>query len=157
MKREDIRAFLKAGADAIAIHFDAGRLSEFNKVPDKRYPFAWVETLRASTDFGGSGALLIDNWTVSIHIAKKDFTDSLQDQYELIVDDCDHIARKLIWQYNIILYDSTAISTTNQALYKLITLSDISREPFYKKHADCLTGVILSFTLNTPDKTDVCP
>lgn len=158
MKREAVRTFLKAGADVLNMHFDAGRITEFNKVPDKGFPFAWVEELRAASSFGGSGAMLIDHWSVKIHIAKKDSIDSNHDQYENIVDECDQLARQLIWQYNVILFSSTVISTANQDLYKLVTLSDVNREPFYKKHSNpATTGIILSFNLNTPDKTDVCP
>lgn len=157
MKREEVRTFLKAGADAIKINFDAGRLTEFNKVADKGFPFSWVAELKAKSDFGGSGSSLIDDWSVHIRIAKKDAVDSIQDDYEQIVDECDHIARQLIWQYNVILYSASNISTANQDLYKLITLSDLDREPFYKWGADCLTGVDLKFNLNSPDKTDVCP
>ena len=157
MKREEVRAFLKSGADAIQMHFDSGRLTEFNSQRGKGFPFGWVESLNVSTDFGGSGAALIDEWAIKIHIAKLDSTDSTQSQYEAIVDECDQLARKLIWQYNIILQTATQISTTNQDLYKLVTLSGMKRDPFIKKHADCLTGVILSFALTSPDKTDVCP
>lgn len=157
MKREEVRNFLKAGADAVQIFFDAGRLTEFNKVPDKGEPFSWVHELQAKTNFGGSGSTLIDDWSVKIRIAKRDRLDSIQDEYENLVDNCDHIARKLIWQFNVILFGAGNITTANQDLYKLITLDNVEREPFYKWGADCLTGVDLSFTLNIPDKTDVCP
>lgn len=155
MKREEVREFLKEGADALKMQFDSGRITEFNKLADKGEPFAWVESLRTETDLNNS--TLIDNWDVNIHVAKFDTSDSVQDQYEVIIDACDQLARQLIWQYNVKLYDSTLTSATNQALYKLITISGISREPFIKKHANPpMTGVILSFTLNIPDKTNVC-
>ena len=157
MKREDVRAFLKAGADAIPTDFDSGRLTEFNSKRDNSYPFSWVESLRTSTSFQTFGSTLIDNWEVSIHIAMLDKADSRQEDYEPIIDACDQIARKLIWQYNQILYGSSSTSTANQSAYKLITLDGVSHEPFIKQHADCLTGVILSFTLIIPDRTDVCP
>lgn len=155
MKREDVRAFLKAGADALSMQFDSGRLTEFNKVADKRQPFAWVESLNADTDFNNS--TLIDNWDVRIHISMFDTIDSVQSEYEAIIDTCDQLARKLIWQYNLKLYDSSLTSTANQAIYKLITLSGVSRESFIKRFANPpLTGVILAFTLTVPDKTNVC-
>ncbi len=160
MKREDVRALLKAGADAIDLQFGYGRLTEFNSLQDKAYPFAWVETLQTKTNFGGSGSTLIDEWEIVIHIAKQDRPDWLSDTYEQIVDDCDQLARKLIWQYNFVLgFDSASIidSTTTKNIYKMVSLSGVSREPFVKMHAECLTGVILSFTLTSPDATDVCP
>lgn len=155
MKREEVRAFLKAGADALKMQFDSGRITEFNKVADKLEPFAWVESLSAQTDFNNS--TLIDSWAIVIHIAKFDTLDSVQEQYETIVDECDQLARQLLWQYNYTLYGSSSVSTANQALYKLITLSNVDREAFIKKHANPITsGVILSFTLTVPDKTNVC-
>jgi hypothetical protein len=157
MKREEVRAFLKAGADAIPTDFDSGRVTEFNSKRNNAYPFSWVESLRTTTAFQISGSTLIDSWNVVIHIAMLDKADSNQEDYEPIIDACDQIARKLIWQYNRILYISTNTSTANQTAYKLITLDGVSREPFIKKHADVLTGVILSFTLIVPDRTDVCP
>lgn len=157
MKREEIRTFLKAGADAIDIFFEAGRLTEFNKLSGKGEPFGWLHDLQTKSSFGGSGSSLLDDWSVNIRIAKIDKPDSLQDQYELLIDDCDHIARKLIWQYNVILYSATTITTANQDKYKLLTLSNVERQPFIKWGADCLTGVDLIFNLNSPDKTDVCP
>lgn len=164
MKREEVRQFLKYGADALAqmrppigLHFDSGRLSEFNSLRGKAEPFAWVESLKTNTNISGNHYTLIDEWDVVIHIARFDKPDSLQDQYEELIDQCDQIARKLIWQYNYLLYNSELLSTSLKDSYKLVTLDGISREPFIKKYADCMTGVILSFTLNAPDRTDVCP
>lgn len=157
MTRAQVRAFLKAGADALKANFDSGRLTEFNSLHDKTFPFIWVESPSADTEFGGSGASLTDDWDIKIHVNKQDSPDSIQTQYELLIDDCDLIAVKLIWQYNYILQQASNISTANQDLYKLVTLSGISRVPFIKKHTDCLTGTILSFKLNTPNLIDVCP
>ena len=167
MKREDVRQFLKDGADALDLYFDSGRITEFNSLSDKKFPFAWVESLKTSTEFGGTGATLIDSWSVTIHIAKQDKMDNLQSDYEAIVDECDQIARKLIWQYNYILQSTDSTQSATDTLsdnttlkrfaYSLITMEGIDREPFIKKHADDLTGVILTFTLNVPDAVNVCP
>ena len=158
MKREAVRNFIKLGADALDIHFDSGRLTEFNSMRGKQEPFAWLESLSTSTELS-NGSTLIDEWDVTIHIARFDAMDSNQELYEAIVDSCDHIARQLIWQYNIILgsSDSLDTSTANRDLYRLTTMGSISREAFIKDHADCMTGIILAFKLTTPDKTDVCP
>jgi hypothetical protein len=156
MKRSEVRTFLKAGADAIPIHFEAGRLTEFNSMKDKGYPFGWLATLKPDSDFGGSGSILIDDWGIEIHIGKMDRIDSVQDEYEAIVDECDLIAQKLIHQYNLALSGAGNILAANQDIYKLVSLSGFSREPFYKKQADRVTGVILTFKLNAPDKTNVC-
>ena len=87
----------------------------------------------------------MDDWNIIIHIAKQDKPDSIAEQYESLVDDCDYIAQQLAKTYNDLLEDS-----------KMVVLSGASRDPFIKKHADCLTGVIFTFNLNTWDKSSFC-
>jgi GTP-sensing pleiotropic transcriptional regulator CodY len=145
MKRVEVRQFLNDGVNLLApvCQFNAGQLSEFNKTFDKEFPYAWVYQLSAGVELNGS--LPMDSWSIIIRIAKLDKMDSTELQYEPIVDDCDYIGQQLIKKYNRDLSDS-----------KLITLTGISRTPFYKQHADVLTGVDLAFTLNIPDKTNLC-
>lgn len=139
MKREEIRAFIKAGVDAVAtnIKFNSGRITEFNSSRNNEYPFVWSEPLRITGQ----------TWEVVLHIAKKDFAGSNPEQYEAIVDECDLIAQKLISQYRIQLsgYDNLAIDPTNPA-----------RDPFYHRHADDTSGVLLTFEIQDYDPTDVC-
>lgn len=145
MKRSEVRAFLKEGVDSLApvLQFNAGRLSEFNSEFNKEYPYCWNSNLQSGTDLRNS--LPLDSWAVTIRIAKLDRPDSLPTQYETIVDECDYIAQRLIKKYNDVLESS-----------KLVTITEISRPPFYKQHSDCLTGVDLTFTINAPDKTSLC-
>lgn len=140
MKREEIRAFIKAGVDAVAtnIKFNSGRISQFTSQLKNTYPYVWSEPL----------SIQGNTWNVSLLIANIDKLDSLPEQYEAIVDECDLIAQKLISQYRIQLtgYDKLAIDPTNP-----------SREPFIKRHnPDCTTGVNLTFEIQDYDPTDVC-
>lgn len=139
MKREEIRAFLKAGVDAVAsnIKFNSGRITEFNSSRNNEYPYVWSEPLSIS------GV----NWQVSIHIAKKDAAGSTPEQYESIVDECDLIAQQLLSQYKIQLtgYDNLFIDPTNP-----------ERNPFIHRHADDTSGVVLSFEIQDFSPTDVC-
>lgn len=168
MKREDVKTFLKDGCNAVNCSFDAGRLTEFNSLQDKSFPFVWWETEELDNDsFGGTGSTLIDDRAITLHISKQDTMDSLQEEYENIVNECDQIARKLLWQYNRVLYsDSSSVSATatlsdnttlKRSAYSRITLKSISRTPFIKKHGDCLSGIILKFVINSPDLVNVCP
>lgn len=144
MKRSEIREFLKDGADAVNLPFEAGRITEFNSFRSNEYPMAWLQTLQPSTEIVQPG-YPYDEWQVIIHIAQLDKVDSSPSEYEAIVDECDLYAQKFIKKIN-----------DEVSGYALITLSGISREPFIKKHADCLTGVILSFNLSSPDTTNLC-
>jgi hypothetical protein len=146
MRREEIRAYIKSGVDALspAISFNSGRITEFNSERSNEYPYVWLESLSSSPDVADSGASY-DLWAIVLHVAKKDDIDSKPEQYEAIIDECDYIAQQLWSQYNTIL------STSN----KLI-LSGGVREPFIHKHADDTTGVILSFTIQDFSPVPIC-
>jgi hypothetical protein len=146
MKRSEVKTFIEAGINALGLNigFGSGRISEFNKARNNTYPTAWLETLETVPEITPQG-LPIDNWQVNLHILKKDAQDSSADQYEAIIDECDEIAQKLMNKYN-----------NEVSGYKLVTIQGYSRTPFIKDHADVLTGVLLSFTINAPDTTDVC-
>ncbi len=146
MKRTEVKDFINAGINAIdaGIAYGTGRISEFNSDRMMSYPHIWMEPLVVNTTIENIG-LPYDSWSIKLHIAKKDQVDSSADQYEQLVDECDLIAQELVQKYNQIVSG-----------YKLVTLTSISREPFVKKNADNLSGVILSFTLNAPDITNLC-
>lgn len=146
MKRMEVKAFIKSGVDALtpSVRFNTGRVTEFNSQRSNDYPFIWLESIGNTGDFT-TNQMPIDDWAPVIYIAKKDATDSSVEQYEEIIDQCDEIAQRLKYQLNQVVDG-----------YKLVTLSGFTREPFVKKFADCLSGVIMSFTINSPDQTNVC-
>lgn len=134
MKRSEIKEFIESGAKYFETPFATGRISEFNSSRSNTYPFIFLETLQVDTDL--SFSIQTDNWVVRLHLASKDAPDSKMSQYEKLIDDADYLAQRLIRRYNDVL--------TN---YNLVTLTGVSRTPFIKKHADCLTGVLLQFIL----------
>lgn len=134
MKRSEIKEFIESGAQYFETPFATGRISEFNSSRSNTYPFIFLETLQVDTDL--SFSIQTDNWVVRLHLASKDAPDSKMSQYEKLIDDADYLAQRLIRRYNDVL--------TN---YNLVTLTGVSRTPFIKKHADCLTGVLLQFIL----------
>lgn len=145
MNRSEVRAFLEAGVNELtpALEFGAGLITDFNSIRSHTYPSAWQVT--ASVNVEAEFSAPIASWDIQLVIGQKDRMDSSPQEYEAILDECDTIAQKLIYQYRNIVSG-----------YKLTTMNGITREPFVKKHADCLSGVILSFTLVSPDQTDVC-
>jgi hypothetical protein len=134
MKRSEVKQFIEAGAEFYAIPFDTGRISEFNSSRSNTYPFIFFETPNVTTDLINS--VQTDNWTIRLHLASKDSPDSKMSQYEELIDDADYLAQRLVRRYNDVIND-----------YNLVLISGISRTPFIKKHADCLTGIVLEFTL----------
>lgn len=137
MKREEIRAFIKSGVDALSpsIKFNSGRITEFNSQRSNEYPYAWLESLSIE------GV----TWSIQIHVAKKDKPDSIAEQYEKIIDECDYIAQQLLMQLKIILSG-----------YDQLVIQNDGRDPFVHRHADDTSGVILSFEIEDFSPTNVC-
>jgi len=146
MKRSEIRTFLKNGVNALTPtpEFGSGRVSEFNSMPNKQYPAVWQNVKPVDVDLPDNTSPL-DDWDIELIIAKIDRQDSNATEYEEIIDEADFIAQKLVYQYRNVTEG-----------FKKITIKDIRREPFVKKHSDCLTGVTLTFTITANDKTNVC-
>lgn len=146
MKRSEVRDFIESGVEALSpqIPFNSGRISEFNSERSNEYPYVWLESLSVEVDLLDTG-LPYDGWNIALHIAKKDAAGSSPSEYEAIVDECDYIGQQLVKQYNGLVSGYTSV-----------TLDGITRTPFIHRHADDLTGIILSFTLNAPDITPIC-
>lgn len=148
MKRSEVRDFLKAGVDELvpAIEFGSGRLSEFNPVASNgSFPRVWQLVTPMSSTQTQAGAPL-NSWSIELLIAQKDEMGSSAEEYEHLIDDADEIAQKLVYQYRNIVNG-----------YKGVYLDNITREPFVKKNgAAVMSGVQLSFTIFSQDKTNVC-
>lgn len=149
MKRVEVREFLEAGVNELtpALDFGSGRVSDFNPVSAKSggFPRVWQVIAPVNSEHTPAGAP-IDTWSIELLIAGKDDMGSTPEQFELIIDDCDEIAQKLIYKYRNIVDG-----------YKLAFITGISREPFVKLNgAAVMSGVKLTFTLTAPDRTDVC-
>lgn len=144
MTRREVKTFIQAGINALnqGIAYGTGRISEFNSDRMLSYPHIWLEPLIKSTNIENQ-ILPYDTWTVKLNVAKKDAADSAPDEYEDLVDDCDAIAGELLIKLNQIVSG-----------YKTVRLDNIGTVPFIKKHADCLTGVVLEFSIIAPDTTN---
>lgn len=148
MKRSEVREFLRHGVNALlpVPEFGSGLITDFNYISSKQadFPKVWQVITPVSVVEGNSAPT--ESWNIELLICRLDRMDSSPAQYEAIIDECDEMARKLHYKYRNIVDG-----------YKLVTMEGINREPFIKKHAACLTGVTLSFTLIAPNtSSDVC-
>jgi hypothetical protein len=145
MTRTEIRDFLQAGVNALTPvpEFGSGLVSDFNSIRSHEYPAVWQVVAQVTAELTISAPL--DSWEIDLIVAQKDRMDSSPSEYEHIIDDCDLIAQKLVFQYR-----------DQVSGYKLVTMTGVSREPFVKKYADCLSGVNLKFTLVVQNNTNVC-
>lgn len=146
MTRAQVSTFLNDGVKLLGneFGFGIGRITEFNSDQRREMPYVWVEEIQDAPEFVNV-SMPFNNWQCTIHIAYKDQPDSIETQYEELVNKADFIGQKLQKYYNDIVNGS-----------KLVTMTGLSRRPRRKKHAQCLTGVILTFTLNMPDSTNLC-
>lgn len=149
MTRTEIRTFLQTGVQSInpAMPFGSGRITEWNSNRSNEYPGVWWESVQPLDVTIINSILPSDSWPIRLWIGKLDAADSIPAQYEQIIDDCDYIAQQLLRQYNLVIEGANANMTA---------VENITREPFVKKYADNISGVILSFNLNVPDKTNLC-
>lgn len=147
MTRAEVRQFIEAGIDKLQrdIPFGFGRLTGFNSRLNKEMPYAWLESLNVSGDPPAHGGATIEAWAVALHIADQDKPDNLEEDSERLIDACDLLAQKLSQVYDKILEPSVWVVS-----------SGARRTPFTKRHADCLSGVIFSFTLSAPQRRGFC-
>ena len=150
MTRKEIATFIEDGVKLLSPKTDygRGRISEWNSDREHNYPKVW----QVSTDNDGTNTQFsptltpVDSWPIELRIAFKDSQASTEEQYEDLVDEADRLAQKLIYNLNQI------VQTT-----PLVNISGIKRAPFIKKNADDITGVILTFTIESVDLTSNCP
>lgn len=147
MKRSEVRAFIKSAVNSVspAVRFNSGLLTFFNSNRENKYPYVFMESANVSPDFPNTNLAPTNSWNIILHCADLDRADSIPDQYELIVDDMDELAAELIAKINQVTSG-----------YKDIKIESVDRTPFVKKHADILSGVILTFTIIEVDKTNYC-
>lgn len=147
MKRSEVRAMIKTAVNSIspAVEFRSGLLTFFNSNRTNNYPCVFQEIADVSPDFPNVNLAPTNSWDIILHCADLDKADSIPDQYELIIDSMDELAAKLTTKLNEVVSG-----------YKSVTLSGFTRSPFVKKHADVLSGVIVTFTITEVDKTNYC-
>lgn len=149
MKRSEVRTFLREGVETItpSLAFYEGQIPDFAAQPSNQYPSV-LSLLEVVQPDLASNSAPSDSWDIKLYIFNRDTMDSNPDLYEGIVDSCDEVAQKLVYKYRNVIEG-----------YKLVTMVSLRREKFIKSSKlgpDVLTGVVLSFVLKAPDKTNVC-
>lgn len=146
MTRSEVRDFLEAGVNALdpPPTFGYGLYSFFNSNRSWEYPLVFQETAPVNSEVPTQSAP-VDEWEIILHVANLTKLDAVPSEYEPLIDDCDLIAQKLIYQYR-----------AQVSGYKLVRIEGFSREPFTKINADLLAGVTLRFNLKVTNQTNVC-
>lgn len=142
MSHLSLRQLIEDTAKALSdeIKFGYGRASDFNVISDKNYPFVWLDPLTSAFEFSNNNVQdLTKTWRCEMVFYKKDRQDSIQEQYQLILDEMDTLIDRFINNLNDA--DETAV------------ISGITQVPVIKVMADVLTGWVLTFNISLLDDT----
>lgn len=152
MSHKGIRLLLENTAKSLGddIQFDYGRTSDFNMLPDKRYPFILIMPLNATASFTVNNTHnYVKVYQVISVFHQLDNTASDQGQYSLIMDEMNALADQFINKLNSFI-ENCNIDSDN------IIITNIAQTPLIKENADILTGYIMTFNLQVTDNFNYC-
>ena len=135
------------------VDFGYGRATDFNQIKDKQDPYIWLDPLPSTVQVNEDNLMVSEVYSVALTFYKFDAPDSTEEQYKLILDECDSLVNKFIHKMNESLdniADNNLLHTANTVM------GAINKQPFIKVTADCLTGFTLNFDLTVPDLFDYC-
>lgn len=135
------------------IQFFYGRASDFNQV-DKNIISVALDPLTASATFSNNNVQdYSKTWAVQMAFWKIDTEDSIETQYQLILDETDSLVDRFINKLNNYAIESELSYDLNG---ELLVISGISQQPFIKATASVLTGWTVTFNIQVPDTFDYC-
>jgi hypothetical protein len=155
MSHQAVRTLIQTVAQAIAVDvsFGYGRGTDFNQIKDKEYPYVWLDPLSSTFNINEENMVVTETYSVNIVFYKFDRVDSVETEYDDILDSCDTLVQTFLRDMNEALssnYNLSTLSTQNTVI------ANANKQPFIKVMDDCLTGFILTFELTVPDKFDYC-
>jgi hypothetical protein len=131
------------------IQFGYGRRSDFNIPNNKRYPFVWMLPLTASTVLSSTDRPRTKTWNVILVIIDIDKSDSIETQYDDILDAMDEIGDKLIQRIDDWYMRERDIVGT-------LTIANINQTTIIKGDGDIHTGWLFTFQMTVSDDFDYC-
>lgn len=135
-----------------SVSFGYGRLSDFNKIRDKKYPYIWSDVVSGSGSYTENAINLTKTYGVTLSFLDKDETANDQEQTNPILDAMSNLSDGFINKLNLSDFDETELAT----LTAMIQITNITHTRVIKDHADILSGWVVSFNLITPDDFDYC-
>lgn len=134
------------------ISFGYGRLSDFNKIRDKKYPYIWSDVVSKAGSYTENIINLTSTYSVTLSFLNKDETANDETQTNLILDAMFDLSEQFINKLNLADFDESELAT----ITSVIQITNIQHTRIIKDHADILTGWVVSFNLITPDDFDYC-
>lgn len=144
MNHKSVRALMQDTALSTdkTVSFGYGRPTDFNAIPNKKYPFIWLDPLNATGGLTEGAYNYTKVYNIGLSFFDQDRVDSIQTQYAEILDNMNNLADKFLVRLN---------NADN-----IVLLSSISQSPAIKVFADCLTGYTMTFTIQVPDQFNYC-
>lgn len=156
MSHQSVRILIRDVALTIAdnINFVYARLTDFNQIRNKQYPFFQLEPLKSQANFNASNVTLTRTYPIVVNIYKLDAMDGTEDETTQILDETDVLCDQFIRLMNkISMNEDTTIKVSTDT----IVLSGIRFDPFIKTFtADVTSGFKVSFNMEVPDDFDYC-
>lgn len=155
MSHKALRLLIRDTAKSLAdnIKFGYGRGSDFNLIKDKAYPYIWLDPMTATSDLTNGFS---KTWNLNLAFYKMDSADSIEEQYQLILDEMDELVDRFLVKLNISLIDTINLSETDFTVDDLEIVVSSAQAPFIKIMTDYLTGYTIGLDITVPDKFDYC-
>lgn len=131
------------------IQFGYGRRTDFNIYNNKAYPFVWLLPLTAVTTIPNNGAGITKTWNIILVVIDLDKSDSVEKQYDDILDKMSDIGDALIRRIDDWYRSGTDIVGS-------LTITTVNQTTIIKEDADIHTGWLYSFQMITDDDFDYC-
>jgi hypothetical protein len=147
-----VRTLIKDAAQSLAdnIQFGYGRRSDFNLIKDPSSPYVWLLPLTSNPRFAVNNVEIYQKtWNCIVLFLYEDRTDSIETEFDHILDDMDTLVDKFIIRLNDFYLKSTDTVGT-------ITLQNFSQNPFIKSDADIFTGWFLTFQMVVSSDFEYC-
>lgn len=158
MSHKAVRLLLQDVAHSLGdkIQFGYGRLSDFNAIKDKKYPYVWADPFEITPSFTEDRYNFTKAFNISISFMtmEKEGEASTEKDYPLNMDAMSDLADQFINKLNA---DTTGAEDNTIALAtQKLLITRMSLQPYIKRFSDIVTGYTLSFTLTIPDTFDYC-
>lgn len=137
------------------IQFGYGGLDEFNSLPNKKYPYVWLEPLGGRFPTSDQIGVLssLTEWTVSINFFDKDDTSGNEKETQEVLDAMFDLAEKWIHKLDREFLNADSSDRIESDTIQIGTVTFIARR---KGTADHISGWTLTFTCTTRSDFDYC-
>lgn len=134
--------------------FGYGAATDFNSLPNRKYPFIWLDPIQGNFQTGESTLNNVIVWNISLNFLDLDQTGGNEKETAVVWDETFGIMQKYIHKLDLFLVgemDTDTISTDN-----IRYVNSPQFVPRRKGTADHVTGWTLTFQLETFGDFDYC-